>query len=59
MTEDRTTLTALLIRLKECHPRHQAELQTLAYLLEKSEITDEVFDQTLKQLRAVTHRLLH
>lgn len=59
MTEDRCTLTALLTRLKECHPRHQVELQTLAYLLQQSGITDEVFDQTLKRLKGVTHRLQH
>lgn len=57
MTEDRLTLTALLTRLKEYHPRHQEELQTLAYLLRQFEITDEVFDQTLKRLTAVTRRL--
>jgi hypothetical protein len=45
---DHMTLTALLLRLKQYHPRHQAELLALERLLDACGITDEVFAEALK-----------
>jgi hypothetical protein len=41
-------LAALLLRLKQYHPRHQAELLTLERLLAACGLTDEVFAEALK-----------
>jgi hypothetical protein len=46
---DHSNLQALLLRLKQYHPRHQAELFTLEHLLQEYCITDEVFGQALKK----------
>ena len=56
MTEDRLTVTALLLRLSECYPRHHDELQVLGDLLEDKGVTDEAFAEALR-VETVTRRL--
>jgi hypothetical protein len=61
MTEDPpSTLTALLLRLKQCCPALRAELEILTQLLKKKGITDAMFaDASAKAFKVdvVTRRL--
>jgi hypothetical protein len=53
MAEDRLSLHALLLRLSECYPRHQDQMQILTNLLEEKGVTEEVFaERQAKQRRA-------
>jgi hypothetical protein len=58
MSDDRpASLTALMTRLNQFHPRHEAELTILAHLLKQCGIDDETFDRELQRFKAVTQRL--